>query len=181
MSKLLARYRALEQQKKFVDITQVRGMVKYMDNVREQHGSGLAKTVRLLAAQMVNGFEVVSLERGTVFDQLKILGVNLQIEGRNAKIPDLEGEFSYTDDYHYTATKYALYKILRKFDIKLTLVDQRDRNSVQKIFGDKSDSMLVAKFRSGEYLNNKFSKFWGGKGLDVVRSVRFKDVALVGK
>ena len=147
MSKLLARYRALEQQKKFVDITQVRGMVKYMDNVREQHGYNLAKAVRLLAAQMVNGFEVVSLERGTVFDQLKILGVNLQIEGRNVKIQDLEGEFSYTDDYYYTATKYALYKILRKYDIKLTLVDQRDRNSVQKVFGDKSDSMLRSEER----------------------------------
>jgi len=181
MRKLMARYKCLEKNKKFVDITQVRGMVKYMSSVREQQGVRVAKAVRLLAAQLMNGFEVVALERGSCFDQLLALGIYLQINGREVVIRDLEGEFKFRDDYYFTGTKFALRDLLRKYKIPLTLVDQRDRNSVQKIVGGKSDVDLVGYFSSGAYLKNRITKLWGGLGLESVRKVLYRDVQPVGK
>lgn len=182
MRKVMARYQVLEQKKKFVDITQVRSMVKYMASVREQHGMKFAKAVRLLAAQMMNGFEVVSLDRGSAHEQLKVLGVDLSIDGRDVTVRDLVGEFKYRDDYYFTATKYVLLGVLKKYDIKLTLVDQRDRNSVMKIFGDKSDEILVENFSSGAYKSNRITKLWGGLNMENARPAVFReDVGLVGR
>lgn len=175
MRKLMARYNVLRENQKFVDITQVRSMAKYMASVREQHGMGMAKAVRLLAAQLMNGFEVVALEKGSAYDVLRALGVMLVIDGRNVKITDSSGSFSFQDDYYYTATKYALLNVSKRYEVPLTLVDHRDRNSVQRIVGDKSDVKLVGFFASGEYLKNRMTKMWGGKDLEKVRQVVFKD------
>lgn len=179
MRKLISRYRCLARQKKFVDVTEVRSMVKYMASVREQHGLKIAKAVRLLAAQMMNGFEVVALDKGDCFDQLKELGVYLSINGRDVIIRDLEGEMKYRDDYYFTATKYALLNVVRKYGVPLTLVDQRDRNSVSKILGDKSDVKLVDFFASGAYFESKLTRFWGGLNLECVRQVCCRDVQRV--
>lgn len=182
MRRLMSRYNCLESHKKFVDVTQVRSMIKYVASVREQQGMKLARAVRLLAAQMMNGFEVVALEKGSCFDQLQALGVHLTINGRAVTIRDLAGEFSYQDDYYFTATKFALLEVLKKYKIPLTLVDQRDRNSVMKIVGGKGDVDMVNYFSGGGYLKNKLTKFWGGVGLDKVRKVSYRDVLnLCGK
>lgn len=182
MRKLMGRYQALEKQRRFVDVTQIRGMVKFVSSVREQHGDQVAKAVRLLASQMMNGFEVVALNRDTVFDKLNELGVHLQINGRQITIRDLEGEFTYQDDFYYTATKWSLLELMRRYKLPLTLVDQRDRNSVQKVLGDKSDISMVKFYASGEYQKHRLTKFWGGVGLENCRKVVFRDdVVQVGR
>lgn len=182
MRKLFARYKVLKEERKFVDITRVRTMVKYVANIKEQHGEKLAKAVRLLAAQLMNGFEVRALDQGSVYDQLSLLGVNLRIDGRNITITDLKGTFSFTDDYYYTATKFALLPLLKKYNLSLTFVDQRDRNSVEKILKDKSDIAMVEFFAGGGYLKHPLTKFWGGKGLGLVRKVEFNpNIIQVGR
>lgn len=181
MRKLMARYKCLEANKKFVDVTQVRAMTKYMSSIREQHGMKMARAVRLLAAQMMNGFEVVALERGSAYDQLEQLGIKLTIDGRKITIKDGKGDFTYQDDYYFTGTKYALLGIVRKYGVPLTLVDQRDRNSVEKIVGAKGDRELVEFFSSGQYLKHRLTRLWGGVGLDKVRAVvPGRDVVKVG-
>lgn len=181
MRKLFARYNILREQRKFVDVTQVREMLRYLQNTHQQQGVQMAKAVRLLASQMMNGFEVVELDTKNVYNTLRKLGIQLTIDGRKVKIEDSSGVQEYVDDFYFTATKWIFSEVIGKYKLGLNFIDQRERNSVKVLFGDNSDKTMVAKFADGSYLKNPRTRFWGGQNLSGLRKVVFNEMLIVGE
>jgi len=157
--------------KNFVEVTDFRAAVDFMNNVRTLYGSAIARQVRRLSACLMSGYRVVVNQDNTLEEHLKRLGLTVDRDGRKVHITDQKGVISFVDDYYNTGLKFCLNRLLSSGRIALSFIDERPRFSVEKLLGDSSDGALLDFFKSGAYLSKSCTKFWGGKGMDSCREV----------
>lgn len=163
MRKLAARYSALERSNNMVEVSDLRDALRQLDSIKNTYGHCTAKEVRFLASQILSGFTVVSNEKGDTEKWFERNKIALERNGREVKIKDVEGEFSFIDDYYNTGLKALLWEHLRSGEIAIGFTDERERVSVKRILGSFMDEDLVGFFLDGRYEKTTSTRFWGGK------------------